>query len=142
MTESGAMVSTNLEVDPIVPLGMLAVGGCKISWKKHGVKVSRPTKGSLPISIQAGCPQNPKQLALELIKEYEERTQEVKQARLVGETQPQVEGHPALAELPVYMCRRLWFNNRGVEGPSCQSASTKTVESSWVSCATSLCGET
>ena len=39
MTESGVMVSTNLQVEPIVPLGMLAGGGCKISWKKHGVKV-------------------------------------------------------------------------------------------------------
>ena len=116
MTESGVMVSTNLQVEPIVPLGMLAGGGCKISWKKHGMKVSHPTKGSLPISIQAGCPQIPKQLALELIQEYEDRAQEVKQARLVGETHPErevewmkslVEGHPALAELPDHVKKAL-----------------------------------
>ena len=116
MTESGVMVSTNLQVEPIVPLGMLAGGGCKISWKKHGMKVSHPTKGSLPISIQAGCPQIPKQLALELIQEYEDRTQEVKQAHLVGETHPErevewmkslVEGHPALAELPDHVKKAL-----------------------------------
>ena len=116
MTESGVMVSTNLQVEPIVPLGMLAGGGCKISWKKHGMKVSHPTKGSLPISIQAGCPQIPKQLALELIQEYEDRPQEVKQARLVGEAHPErevewmkslVEGHPALAELPDHVKKAL-----------------------------------
>ena len=116
MTESGVMVSTNLQVEPIVPLGMLAGGGCKISWKKHGMKVAHPTKGSLPISIQAGCPQIPKQLALELIQEYEDRAQEVKQARLVGEVHPErevgwmkslVEGHPALAELPEHVKKAL-----------------------------------
>ena len=73
MTEAGVMVSTNLAVEPIVPLGILAGCGCSISWKKNGVKVTHPKKGLLPISIQAGCPQIPKVLALELIKEYEEK---------------------------------------------------------------------
>ena len=64
------MVSTNLAVEPIVLLGMLAGGG-----GGYGMKASHPSKGSLPISIQAGCPQIPKALALELIKEHEERAQ-------------------------------------------------------------------
>ena len=110
MTEAGVMVSTNLAVEPIVLLGILAGGGCNISWKKNVMKVTHPTKGPLPISIQAGCPQIPKAfLALELIKEYEERVVDVKQARLVEETHPKreleglsslVEGHPTLPMLP------------------------------------------
>lgn len=35
MTDAGAMVTTNLSVETIVPFGMLAGGGCKISWKKR-----------------------------------------------------------------------------------------------------------
>ena len=109
MTEAGVMISTNLAVEPIVPLGILAGCGCSISWKKNGMKVTHPKKGPLPISIQAGCPQIPKALALELIKEYEERVTDVKQARLVEETHPKrevewlsslVEGHPTLSMLP------------------------------------------
>ena len=84
MTDAGVMVTTNLAVEPIAPLGMLAEGGCQISWKKGGMKVMHPTKGTLPISIQVGCPQIPKELALDLIKEFEDKSLLVKQARSGG----------------------------------------------------------
>ena len=90
MTDAGVMVTTNLAVEPIAPLGMLAEGGCQISWKKGGVKVMHPTKGTLPISIQAGCPQIPKELALDLIKEFENKSLLVKQARMAVEVHPRM----------------------------------------------------
>ena len=99
-----------------LPLGMLAEGGCQISWKKGGMKVMHPTKGTLPISIQAGCPQIPKKLALDLIKEFENKSLLVKQARMAVEVHPEkelewlqslVDGHPTLATLPEHLKKAL-----------------------------------
>ena len=135
MTEAGVMVSTNLAVEPIVPLGILAGGGCSI--KKNVMKVTHPKKGPLPISIQAGCPQIPKALALELIKEYEERVIDVKQAQLVEETHPKrevewlsslVEGHPTLSMLPEAIKKSLIQQPGGVGRLACKPASKKKIE--------------
>ena len=80
--------------------------------KKGGMKVMHPTKGTLPISIQAGCPQIPKKLALDLIKEFEEKALLVKQARVAVEVHPEkelewlqslVDGHPTLTTLPEHL---------------------------------------
>ena len=105
MTDAGVMVTTNLAVEPIVLVGMVGGGGCTSSWKKNGVKVAHPAKGSLPISIQAGCPQI-----------LEERSIEAKQAPMACEVRPDkevgwlqslVDGHLTLASLPEPLKRSL-----------------------------------
>ena len=112
MTDTGVMVSTNLNVEPIVPLGMMAQRGCKIQWKGGKIKVFHPLRGELPVQVLSGCPQIPKTLAMELIQEFEQRQGRICAAKILLEQHPQkemewlqalVEGHPALQDLPSYV---------------------------------------
>lgn len=72
-------------------------------------------KGILPISIQAGCPQISKKLALDLMKEREERSLEVKQARMtcaypdkeIAWLKSRLDGHPTLASMAEHIKKLL-----------------------------------
>ena len=102
MSSSGVMVSVDQAVEPIVPLGWLAEAGCVVEWKAKGLQVIHPKRGKMEVQVRSGCPQIDRQLALELIKEYE-----------IGEVQKMVrklqsgEGHQASPEEEVQWLRDL-----------------------------------
>ena len=71
MTKAGVMVALDQHIEPIIPLGWLAQSGCTVEWSSGGLEVIHPTRGILPVFVKSGCPQIPKALALDLIREYE-----------------------------------------------------------------------
>ena len=71
MTKAGVMVALDQNIEPIIPLGWLAQSGCTVEWSSGGLEVVHPVRGLLPVFVRSGCPQIPKSLALELIREYE-----------------------------------------------------------------------
>ena len=73
MTKGGVMLSLDEAIEPIIPLGWLAQSGCTVDWTAGGLQVIHPSRGMLPVVVRNGCPQIPRLLALELIKEYEIR---------------------------------------------------------------------
>ena len=85
MTPSGIMLSVDQKVEPIVPLGWLADRGCRITWTEKGLQVHHPVRGALPVSVHAGCPQVPKDLALEIIMEFERADKLAKIQKAVAE---------------------------------------------------------
>ena len=71
MTASGTMVSSNPEVEPIIPMGHLVLLGCRVQWEGSKVLVHHPVRGNLPVKVTNGCPQMKKELVLDLIEEVE-----------------------------------------------------------------------
>ena len=72
MTKTGIMVTTDESVEPILPLGwLLGKGGCEMSWGGGQLKLKHPKRGELPVTVTSGCPQVPRQLALDLIDEFD-----------------------------------------------------------------------
>ena len=72
MTPKGIMVVENGDVEPIVPMSMVAGElGYVITWKKGSMQVEHPRKGALKVIMRNGCPQIPKKKALQLIQELE-----------------------------------------------------------------------
>ena len=66
------MVSEDPSVEPIVPMGALMEKlKCEATWKEGELIVVHPFRGRLPITYDNGCPQVPRQLALQLIEELE-----------------------------------------------------------------------
>ena len=60
-------------VEPIVPMGMLVTKlRCQLHWSDEGLHVWHPKRGYLDISVQNGCPQISRSLALKLIQELEQ----------------------------------------------------------------------
>ena len=55
--ESGAILSTSAETQPILPTAELVSAGCEISWKKGNFKVIHPVWGELRTTIRGGCPE-------------------------------------------------------------------------------------
>ena len=113
MTKGGVMVALDSAIEPIIPLGWLARSGCTVEWTAEGLEVVHPERGVLPVIVKNGCPQVPKQLALELIKDYE--ISEIERAlkkleQQIGDRQSSeaevewlhglVRHHPALRDLP------------------------------------------
>ena len=119
MTPSGIMLSVDQKVEPIVPLGWLADRGCRITWTEKGLQVHHPVRGALPVSVHAGCPQVPKDLALEIIMEFERADKLAKIQKAVAEKVSEetlqeyqwlkdlLTLHPALKTLPQHIVERL-----------------------------------
>lgn len=123
MTKGGTMVSEEKDVEPIIPLGkMVSVLKCSLDWSGDaGLRIWHPSRGWLPVKDRGGCPHVPKELAMKLINEIEEkskqedddRTSEVKKAEggTRGEEekwlQDFVDCHPVLRELPEKLKKRL-----------------------------------
>ena len=87
----------------ILGLGTPAhLSGCMVEWKAKGLQVIHPKRGKLDVQVHCRCPQIDKQLALELIREYE-----------IGEVQKMVrklqrgDGHQASPEEEVQWLRDL-----------------------------------
>ena len=113
MTKGGVMVSLDPQIEPIIPLGWLAQSGCTVEWTAGGLEVVHPERGPLPVFVKNGCPQIPRSLALELIKDYEINEIEKLLKRLETEVDRQkdpdgekrwledlVRHHPVLSGLP------------------------------------------
>ena len=115
MSPHGVMITTDLRVEPIIPLGWLADIGCRITWSSDGLTVRHPHRGLLPVVVQAGCPQIPRSLALDLIKEFENdrvdyllKTIQVEKKRMEVEGEEHwlkevVRTHPVLRNLPEHI---------------------------------------
>ena len=109
ITRGGTLVSPDLDIEPIVPMGLLiGVLGCKATWQEGGITVIHPKIGKLPIKQSEGCPQVSRQLALQLIEEIEDKKlcigevasdftkEEAWLERLIKE-------HPVLSSLPSWI---------------------------------------
>ena len=102
------MVASNYNTEPIVPLWKLVKDlECKIGWDDRGLVVVHPKKGKLEVYDREGCPHVPKEVALELIQELEEKEQ--KKIRLLKKGQEEkeedwirelIKAHPVLRKLP------------------------------------------
>ena len=112
MTKAGVMV-LDQNIEPIIPLGWLARSSCTVEWNTEGLEVIHPVRGLLPVFVKSGCPQIPKTLALDLIKEYEmnelERVLKKLETEIDQHQDPDAEvvwleellqDHPTLREIP------------------------------------------
>eukprot|EP00435_Cladocopium_sp_Y103_P030730 s947_g7.t1 len=113
MSPGGAMISPNSRVEPIVPMGLLAEElQCTIEWKDGNFQVLHPHRGSLPVVSSERCPQIPRQLALELIREMEDKRMGIPREAKDFEAEVTwmkslVESHPILSSLPTWLKKRL-----------------------------------
>ena len=74
MNAVGTLLSEDPEVQPIVPMGLLAEElGCIISWKGKECQVVHPETGKLNVTVSRGCPEVPHDVCLSLILELEEK---------------------------------------------------------------------
>ena len=71
--ESGAILSTSVETQPILPMAELVSAGCEISWKKGKFKVVHPVWGELRTTIRGGCPELAQEQAAKLVNEIEDK---------------------------------------------------------------------
>ena len=113
MSPGGALISPNAKVQPIVPMGLLAeVLNCTIDWKGGSLQIHHPRRGALPVISSERCPQIPRQLALEIIREMEDTKMGIPQQARGFEAEVKwmkslVESHPVLASLPTWVKERL-----------------------------------
>ena len=113
MSSGMAMVTRNQSTEPIVPMGQLTdLLGCEVWWKGGEVQVQHPKRGRLPVMNVSGCPQVPRQLALDLINEIEEVNQGVKRKEGIDEEELKwmkklLEVHPVLKTLPEWIKEKL-----------------------------------
>ena len=110
MTRSGVMISTDLAIEPIIPMGWLAKR-CSITWKGDKTILNHPVKGRIPVEVHGG-------LALQLIEEFEESEDEEKLMRKMRDEKERsgreeewlrrlVECHPKFSELPGHVKSQL-----------------------------------
>ena len=71
--ESGAILSTSAETQPILPMAELVSAGCEISWKKGNFKVVHPVWGELRTTIRGGCPELAQEHAARLVNAIEDK---------------------------------------------------------------------
>ena len=71
-TESGAILSTSPDIQPILPMAELVSAGCEISWKRGVFKVVHPVWGELKTSLRGGCPELAQEQAAKLVNMTEE----------------------------------------------------------------------
>ena len=107
ISPGGAMVSADADIEPIIPMGLLTEKlGCSVIWSRSQLRVVHPLRGELPVEDQDGCPQLPRQVALDLIEELEK----VKKGMKLKEEndfeweikwmEDYVNAHPVLSRLP------------------------------------------
>ena len=109
ITPGGTMVSEDPSVEPIVPMGALMEKlKCEATWKEGELIVVHPFRGRLPITYDNGCPQVPRQLALQLIEELENQKMGIGEKAEDFQREFQwmkslVEAHPLLRSLPPWI---------------------------------------
>ena len=50
INKRGVMISTNLNIEPIVPMGWLTAHGCELKWSEKAVVLRHPVRGELQVS--------------------------------------------------------------------------------------------
>ena len=111
MTSSGVMITDQENVEPIVPMSLLAGRlGYTISWEKGQMKVRHPQRGDIRVRIANGCPQISRVVALQLIAEVEAEIG-LRSLNVVSREKEWLQGlvqaHPALRDLPEVVKQRL-----------------------------------
>ena len=71
--ESGAILSTSPDTQPILPMAELVRAGCEVTWKRGMFRVVHPVWGELKTSLKGGCPELAQEQAAKLVSEIEER---------------------------------------------------------------------
>ncbi|CAL1154020.1 unnamed protein product [Cladocopium goreaui] len=113
MSPGGSMITSDQNIEPIVPMGSLIDAlGCVVSWSKGALQVQHPIRGLLPVEDCGGCPQIPRKLALELISEIEDCNKGVSLNRLdieeeLGWMRRLLQAHPVLSRLPDWLQKKL-----------------------------------
>ncbi|CAL1129619.1 unnamed protein product [Cladocopium goreaui] len=113
MSPGGSMITSDQNIEPIVPMGSLIDAlGCVVSWSKGALQVQHPIRGLLPVEDCGGCPQIPRKLALELISEIEDCNKGVSLNRLdieeeLGWMRRLLQAHPVLSCLPDWLQKKL-----------------------------------
>ena len=123
MNAAGTMLSRDPNIEPIVPMGVLVDDlGCTVEWCSNGVRVVHPTRGLLSVDAKTtGCPQVTREVALQLIAEWEDRPKLKKvQAEGLQEKDEMMqwmldllEAHPVLRRLPKSIQSRLVVEPNG-----------------------------
>eukprot|EP00438_Fugacium_kawagutii_P029112 Skav233709 [mRNA] locus=scaffold2120:28636:35173:- [translate_table: standard] len=112
MTSQGIMVVEDPNVEPIIPMGLIGGElGYSITWKDHQLRLTHPKKGTIKVQMKAGCPQIPRHLALQMIRELEDRGK-VKAMKKDEEDEKAwleqlVKAHPVLRQLPNHIKEKL-----------------------------------
>eukprot|EP00439_Symbiodinium_sp_Y106_P027584 s4975_g3.t1 len=119
---------------PIVPLGILiAELRCKATWEGDLCQVEHPTRGTLPIVMSAACPEVDHDLALELIKEIENKRAGVLQRAMYLRSSSSVESTQAIRDSMYETAYDLdaleWLRRLSPEAPEALIAA---VPSSWI----------
>lgn len=100
------MIGQHEETGPIVPLGKVVSHlGCTKEWGEGGLVVNHPERGRLATTDKGGCPHIPRDLALEIIQEIEDRSGQMKKAKTKEEDEEEVlrkmvRVHPVFRDLP------------------------------------------
>ena len=117
MTSNGVMVSSNREIEPIIPLGMVSSDlGYEVTFKGGRCRLLHPEKGEIKVMMVNGCPQIPRKVALKLIQEIEEKGGYLKKFGAGKEfnegewIKGLVNSHPVLRKLPIYIREALIEN--------------------------------
>ena len=71
--ETGAILSTSPDTQPILPMAELVNAGCEIGWKRGVFKVVHPVWGELKTSLRGGCPELAQEQAARLVNMIEEK---------------------------------------------------------------------
>ena len=116
INNKGTMIAPTSEVEPIIPMGIITSRlGCEVRWIGEEIQVIHPTRGSLEVWCEEGCPTISQSLALELIDEAEKVRggSTLKKLNLQQEQQwmdQLIHVHPVLRELPGHIKSNLAVN--------------------------------
>ena len=106
MTSTGVMVTEKQDIEPILPMGMMATRlGCEMTWNGPLLQVLHPVRGLLPVRCDSGCPTIPRSMALELIQEMEDKADGISLRGMSFEGEYQwmkrlAREHPVFRDLP------------------------------------------
>ena len=121
MNAAGMMLSRDPDVEPMVPMDILVDEfGCTVEWGYDGIRVVHPSRGLLPVDARTtGCLQVTRELALQLISEWEERPK-LRSSRKKGLHEKDemvvkdlLRAHPVLRRLPEHIQNRLVVEPNG-----------------------------
>ena len=106
MTSTGVMVTEKQDIEPILPMGLLATAlDCKMTWNGSTLQVLHPVRGLLPVQCDSGCPTIPRGMALDLIQELEDKAEGIALKGMTFEGEYQwmkrlAKEHPVFRDLP------------------------------------------
>ena len=82
--ETGTLLTKEL-VQPIVPLSQVAALGYRVDWTSQKCSILHPSKGSLEVTMEQGCPTVPVKVGMELMEQVEQLRSKLKVMKMVME---------------------------------------------------------